>query len=376
LDYFKSAQAQNEKENGGWRLGSVDEASVPSARKARAMFTDAMDRWDEPVADAAVAGLARTAGAQEVFEIFCRYGARDFRDIGHKAIFVANAWRTLQTIGWQYAEPVLRSLAYACLQHAGDNPAKRDDAADRPGRRNAPLAQKVREDWLDGKPSNEATVDLLAVLRQGSEADAPAKVVEVLNAGTSPQSVWDALMCGAGELLLRQPGIVALHAVTTTNSLRYAYEATANDETRRFLMLQNAAFLPLFRQQLSGRGNVADVPIDRLEAHESKASGGEAVAEMFAEIGRDRRAAAGKALGYLSGDGADPKALIDAGRLLVFFKGNDSHDYKFSSALMEDYSHVSPAWRNRYLASGMMQFHGSGDRDNGLVRRAKAALKG
>ena len=27
------------------------------------------------------------------------YGARDFRDIGHKAIFVANSYRTLVTIG-------------------------------------------------------------------------------------------------------------------------------------------------------------------------------------------------------------------------------------------------------------------------------------
>ena len=42
-----------------------------------------------------------------------RYGARDFRAIGHKAIYVANSCRTLESIGWQHAEPVLRSLAYA-----------------------------------------------------------------------------------------------------------------------------------------------------------------------------------------------------------------------------------------------------------------------
>ncbi len=30
-----------------------------------------------------------------------RYGCRDFRSIGHKAIYVANAWRTLNTVGWQ-----------------------------------------------------------------------------------------------------------------------------------------------------------------------------------------------------------------------------------------------------------------------------------
>src|SRR4051794_16920603 len=125
LDNFKSAQAQNAKERAGWRMKPVDEANVPPARKARDAFAAAMDQWDEPAADAAVAGLARSAGAQDVFELFVRYGARDFRDIGHKAIFVANSWRTLQTIGWQHAEPVLRSLAYALLKHEGDNPAQR-----------------------------------------------------------------------------------------------------------------------------------------------------------------------------------------------------------------------------------------------------------
>jgi hypothetical protein len=311
-----------------------------------------------------------------VFEIFCRYGARDFRDIGHKAIFVANSWRTLQTIGWQYAEPVLRSLAFALLQFDGANPSTSDQKPDRPGRRNRELAAKIRPDWRDGRPSREATVELLATLRQGSEEDAPAKVVELLNRGTAPQSIWDALLCGAGELLLRQPGIVALHAVTSTNALRYAAETSADDETRRWLMLQNAAFVPLFRQQLTGRGNVNDVPIDKLDAVEPEKGGNDGVAEIFAEISRDKRGAARKALGYLSGDQSNPKALIDAGRLLVFFKGNDSHDYKFSSAMMEDYYRVSPEWRNRYLASGMMQFRGTGDRDNALVKRTKAALKG
>ena len=69
-----------------------------------------MDDWDEGAADAAVAALARSASAGEVFEMLWRYGARDWRSIGHKAIFVSNSWRALQSIGWQHAEPVLRSL--------------------------------------------------------------------------------------------------------------------------------------------------------------------------------------------------------------------------------------------------------------------------
>ena len=91
-------------------MAPVDENTVPPAPRAKQAFIEAMESWDEKKADAAVAGLVRSAGANEIYELFYRFGARDFRDIGHKAIFVANSWRTLQFIGWQHAEPVLRSL--------------------------------------------------------------------------------------------------------------------------------------------------------------------------------------------------------------------------------------------------------------------------
>src|SRR5262249_26649915 len=81
LDDFKSAQAQDVKE-GNWTMGPVDEKAVPPPGRAREAFIAAMDRWDEPAADAAIAGLARTAGSDEIYELFVRYGARDFRDIG------------------------------------------------------------------------------------------------------------------------------------------------------------------------------------------------------------------------------------------------------------------------------------------------------
>src|SRR5438874_6923851 len=101
-----------------------------------------MDEWDEAGADAAAAALARSSGRNECFELFARYGARDFRDIGHKAIYVANSFRTLECIGWQHAEPVLRSLAYALLKYDGENPSKADAPEDRPGRRNLELVKK------------------------------------------------------------------------------------------------------------------------------------------------------------------------------------------------------------------------------------------
>jgi hypothetical protein len=59
----------------------------------------------------------RSAKPNEIHELFYRFAARDFRDSGHKNMFVANSWRTLQFIGWQHAEPVVRSLAFALLHH-------------------------------------------------------------------------------------------------------------------------------------------------------------------------------------------------------------------------------------------------------------------
>ena len=113
---------------------------------------------------------------------------------------------------------------------------------------------------------------------------------------------------------------------------------------------------------------------DRLEPIATSEGDTGAVEEIFAEASRDRTAAARKALGYLQ-SGRDPRALIDAARRLVFLKGDDAHDYKFSSAVLEDYFNASPAWRERYLASSLLLLPGSADRDNDLVKRTRAALE-
>jgi hypothetical protein len=375
LDYYKSAEAQDVKERGDWTMSAVDEKAVPPAHKVREAFTKAMDDWDEQATDAAVAGLARSAGANEIYELFFRYGMRDFRSIGHKAIYVANSRRTLQCIGWQHAEPVLRSLAYALLSHEGDNPAKRDDGADRPYRSNLELAKKIRPTWQEGKLDKAATTDLLQTLRTASSEESCGKVVELLNGGASPQSIWDALHVVAGELLMRQPGIVALHAVTSTNALHYAYQESADDETRRLLLLQNAAFVTMFRDSMKGRGGVKDVTVDQLAP---TMEGDKPIEQIFADLGKNPMLAARKVLGYLkqsSGDSSAANDLMNLARVLVFLKGNDAHDYKFSSAVLEDYYHVSPNWRDLYLASNVFKLRSSQDRDNALVERTRAALK-
>lgn len=372
LDYFKASQAATLKES-GWRMGPVDEAKLPPPHQARQAFIDAMTNWDEAAADVAVAALARTGSANEVYELFFWLGSRDFRSIGHKAIFVANSFRTLQAIGWQHAEPILRSLAYALLNHEGDNPAKRDGEPDRPGRQNAERVRKIRPEWQDGKPAPSATVELLATLRDASAEDACNQVVELLNKGVAVQSIWDGVLAGGAELLMRQPGIVALHALTTSNAVKFAFDTSASEETRRWLLLQNVAFVPLFREAMKGRGKVGDARIDRLEPLPVQ-SGAEAIGEIFADVSRDRLTAARKALGWLK-DHPQPQPLLDAARLLVFLKGTDSHDYKFSSAVLEDALTLSPGWRDSYLAASLFQLRGAGERTVPLVERTRAALR-
>jgi hypothetical protein len=371
LDQFKSSQAADVRE-GDWTMGPVDEAAVPPSHKARSALIEALDNWDEGAADAAIVGLARTAGAHETFSILCRYGARDFREIGHKEIYVANSFRTLEAIGWQHAEPVLRSLTYAILDRAGtkENPAKADLSADRPFRHNLELMKQIRAGWLDGKPNADATAELLKTIREGSDIDASELTVKLLNQGVAPQSIFDAFFDGAGELLMRAPGILSLHATTFTNALHYSWQHTRDDETRRLLLLQNAAFLPRFR----GTSKDTGVRIDALEPEPLKATGAEAIEEIFAYGSKEERLGASrKILSYLK-DHPDPKPLADAARRLIFLKGRDSHDYKFSSAVLEDYLAMTPPWRDRYLAASVFYLKGSRDADSDLVKRIRSAL--
>ena len=198
-------------------------------------------------------------------------------------------------------------------------------------RHNLESLPKIHAGWLDGGLSAEATSDLLQTLRAGSGEEISDKVIELLNGGVSPHSVFDALFDGAGELLMRAPGILSLHATTFTNATHYAWQRVRSDELRRLLLLQNAAFMALYR----GKPAKAGVRIDSLEPTPTKASGPGALEEIFAELSSDRLA-----------------------------------------AVLEDYSCMAPPWRDRYLAATAFYLKGSAAPDNDLVKRTRAALEG
>jgi hypothetical protein len=211
----------------------------------------------------------------------------------------------------------------------------------------------------------------LEILRHASPDEASDKVIELLNRGVAPQSLWDGVFEAAGELLMRRPGILSLHALTSSNALHFAYLNCGEDQTRRLLLLQNAAFLTMFRGDM---GKLKDLRLDELQAAESAKSNVPTIDDIFATVSNDRLSAARKVMAYLK-QNTDPKDFIAAARRLVFLKGNNTHDYKFSSAVLEDYAHVSPQCRDRFLAASVFNLRGSGDKDNDLVKRTREALK-
>ncbi|MDA8967689.1 hypothetical protein N9F76_00200 [bacterium] len=372
IDNFKSSQ-QRDISEGNWTLAAVNEAAVPPAHLAVQRLRGSLDNWDVDGADVAITALVRNRGAQTVFDELAHYAARDFRSIGHKVIYLSNAFRTLQTIGWEYAEPVMRSLVYAMLNHHGSpNPATSDQTADRPGRFNRDLLSKLPEHWHGTKIDDGATADLVATLHDCTPNEASEKVVALINDGFSLQSVWNAIYASTGELLMRQRGIVALHSVTTTNALRNAFQSASSEKTRQYLLLQNASFLPMFREAARARGTLADRHITDLKTTDASAAP-DAVEDTFVLSGKDRIGAARKLYGYLD-NGGDPQAVVDHARRLVFLKGGDSHDYKFSSAALEDYRFLTSEWRNRFLAASVFQLRSATEPTRPIVQRIQAAL--
>jgi hypothetical protein len=366
LDNFKNSQAQDIKE-GDWTLGKVDESRLPAPGQARGEYLKAMEDWDAAKADAAVAALCRSSGAAETMEPIWRMAVRDQRNIGHKPIFAAQSWRTLQAIGWQHAEPVLRSLTFGLLDLHGDS----RHVPVGPYQANLENAKKIRDDWQTGKPDPGATRALLEAVRQSTPEAASAEVVRLLNEGAAAESLWDAVVLAGNEEMMRKPGIIALHAVTSANSLHYIYGASGDDTTRRLALLQAAGWQPLYRDRNKA---AAGAKIDALDAPAPETQGEEAVGAIFADVNANRGKAAEKALGYLT-HGGSSDLLFAAARRMIIHKGRDSHDYKYGAAAWEECVLASdPKWRAPLAAAMLFNLPGAKTPDSTLINRAREAV--
>ncbi len=356
VDYFKQTQAAEQRQT-GWRMPARPAATTADPERARRSLIQALDAWDRDAADAAIVSYAPLAGPEALFELLFRYGARDLRAIGHKAITVQNAHRLIGLLRPDQAGPLLRSTV-AALQNPGDDPspAKSHLPADRPWAANRERLAGIPAAWRRGRADAGARVALLRALRQSSEEEAGARIVEQLRRGVAPATIWEALFAAAAELVLRRPGVVPVHAQTTANALHHVYIASSDDGTRQLAMLQCAAFVAMFGRLVGGER--AELRIDALEPLPLAGAPHEALDEIFSDVPARRLDAARRTLAYLRG-GGNADAWVARARHHLAHDVTESHDYKFAEAAFENATHVGDVdWRARLLAAALAYLPG------------------
>jgi hypothetical protein len=309
-----------------------------------------------------------------------RYGARDYRNIGHKAIFVANACRTLHAIGWQYAEPVLRSLVLALLDFGREqkmNGYALDDQCYNANVRRLAVSSLPR--WTDAGADEQATRAIVTTIRQATPDDACADVALRLAKGqASPASVWDAVHLAAAELRMRArkgAALASIHAVTSANALHYAWLSASDPGDRALLLLQAVGWIGQFRTAAGSRADdLRELSILDLVPAEDKAPLDRTLTEIYAGLSANPDDAAARVL-RLAPDIQARRAYLAGALRLSSAKANEVHYYKYLAALIEDLPLVSPAWQPHLLAATVYYLKGSADPDPLPMKRAKEAMR-
>ncbi len=383
LDDFKGAQASRPRPMGPLR------ARTPSGASAVAALRAAVGAWDRDAAEVALAGMARTCGAAEAFEELWRLGAYDFRPIGHKAIFVTNTWRTLQTIGWQHAEPAFRSLGQALAGNGTqfENGLRFDDQCHRENDEHVRAhAAALPIDWADQTASGSAAdvataAALLAPIRAGHAAAACREAIALLTESkVRAGALWDIVHLAAAEFMLRRGNFSDVHAVTSVNALHFGFRMARSTETRLFLLLQALGWMAHFAftgdlannpNPAPGRNILELAPADADPPAEPAAAAESILTTMATAPTAAARSAFAYARRY-----ASPSALVSAARRLVFTRATDTHDYKYPAAAFEDMSTVSPSWRPHMLAASILHIPAPTAPESQIIQRARTAVAG
>jgi hypothetical protein len=366
LDNFKAAQERDARQASGDYTMRPLAGSLPAPDRAAAELTGALEAWDPERAERAVAALARRRSATEVFGMLWRYGARDYRNIGHKAIYVANACRTLQAVGWQHAEPVLRSVVVALLDFGKEQQlngyALEDQCYGANLRRVKEVWARLPEAWV-AERSEAATVrSLLDAWREATPEESCADLAGRLVKGQAAAGdAWDAVHLAAAELRMRAgrgAALAAVHAVTSANALHYAYLEAPDPQLRLLLLLQAAGWMGQFRTFAATRQEgLRPFSITSLDEAASGTDSPAAGAFRQAQELTARQVFLAAALRHTAA------------------KADEVHYYKYLAALVEDAPLVSSEFQPHVLAAVPYYAKSAADPEPASMRRAREALR-
>ena len=370
----------------------------PPVEKAGDELRAALENSDRDRAEAAVVALSRGLGAHAAVEQLWPYGCRNGSAGGHMAIALANSFRALKTIGWQEGETGLRFVVQDWFSLGYVKP----DAYLQPNQaRVTEHLDHLPPGWAGGTSDRAATLELLAALREGKGEASAALALQQLKRGVSAQALWDAIHLATAELLVRHKdgwGLASrpLHSNTSTNALHYAFRTSVQPSSRLLVLLQGVAWTAdKTGGDLAGQGLrerwITDLPAEKLPGSTENT-----VTEIFAQLPErtyrwDREKGAVLTYGKRAdADEACRKAfalLHERPEAVPLFTqaahgwlcrkaSNDTHEYKFLAAMMENARWVSPEWRPHLLAAGVHYFHGAQTPDNAITQQARELLKG
>jgi hypothetical protein len=355
LDYFKEVQ-EAEAASGDWRQQPVAAAALPSGAAARAALVQALERWDREAADAALAGWVRSAPLDEVYTLVFEYGLRCSGNLGHKGIYAALSRRALPLAGGRFAEDVLRSVVSSFfLGGRTERAAPFERSRELVGEQG--IVPRARRPESDAGPARE----LLAALRTSAPGELPDDAARLLADGAAQAVLWDAVVAAAAEVAVADPSTAALHALTSTNSLRHIGLCAPSPRVAQLALLQAAAWAAGFRTNLDA--GEASVRLDAVEPGPAQAD------LVFAAQPGFARAAGALALGA-----QDHVAFIARAARVARRSSDDVHEFKLSAAALEEARRASPWARPFACAALAMHLPAEGRPDGARLQRIDTAL--
>ena len=386
LDRVKQGQEHEDKRH----FLSDLKGALPSASTANAFFNEAMRKADKSQVERAIVALATAEGPRQAMNRLWKYAARDLGGtLGHLPIGVANAWRTLETIGWQHAEPALRYMAREVCRPEGDSTFAGNELR---VKETLPL---LPPDWASNDSNRSLTLELYTLLRSARPEDAGDFICASLIQKTAKAgAIWDAISLAAADLIYRHRiggniiGGALIHAITSSNALRYGFQHVRDHETRLIQLLQAAGSVaagfigPAAKNHRLRNLNLVD-DLGRLER-----GGPDQASELFTLLPKkgdsyrqqhasEREAsdvACRKTFQFLKKPHTAPAFMKTARTLLCAKASTDPHDFKYPAAAFEDASLVSPEWRPYILASTVHALHGEKSPDSPILVRARQAF--
>ncbi len=290
-------------------------------------------------------------------------------------------------MGWQHAEVALRYVTRYIGGYKGDKTY-------------APNLERAKQtlsrlpgDWTSADSDKSATLELYKLLRAGNADEAGELICsQLLSTRVKAGAVWDAISLAAADSVFRHKiggGMLGaqIHAVTTTNALRYGFDLVDDPQTKLLNVLQAAGVIgDFYVRHVSKEGNLRDMSLLDLKNAAGKTTGTlRDVFELLPFKARDHfepkpgeREASDQACRIafeLLGNENNHAAFMQTARSFICVKASlDPHDIKFPAAIFENAYAASAEWRSYLLASSVHSLHGTKSADTAVLVQVRDTL--